>query len=74
MKSIRTDKARPGDLIAGTGASGDYEGGPRRLADIVRAPREEKRTDGTKAYEVEWADGSKQVYYGDTALLLQQRP
>lgn len=28
MKSIRTDRLRPGDLVAGTAASGPYKDGP----------------------------------------------
>lgn len=74
MKTIRTDKARPGDLIAGTDVSGAYDVAPRRLESIARAPEHEKRKDGMHAYLLEWTSGQSNVYYGDTPLILQQRP
>lgn len=74
MKKITADKLRPGDLVAGTGISGNYEGGPKRLNAIDRAPEHEKRASGTFAYQLTWADGTSLVYYADTVVLLQQRP
>lgn len=74
MKLIRTDHLRPGDLILGTEASGNYEDGPRRLAELVHAPEHEKRKNGTKAYWLAWTDGRRQVYYADTQVWLVQRP
>lgn len=55
MRTVRTDKARAGDLIMGTSASGNYP-------------------DGMLAFQLTWTDGTSNVYYGDTALLLAQRP
>jgi hypothetical protein len=74
VKVIRVDKARPGDLIAGTNASGNYPDGPRRIDQITRAPEHEKRTDGTAAFWLEWTDGRRLVYYADTLIWLAQRP
>lgn len=74
MRLVRTDKIRPGDLITGTELSGDYEGGPRRVASIARAPEHEKRTNGTLAYWVVWTQGGRLVYYADTNVWLAQRP
>lgn len=74
MKTIRTDQSRPGDLIAGTSASGNYEGGPKRLASRARAVEHEKRSDMMAAYLLKWTNGTQNVYYGDTKILLAQRP
>lgn len=66
-KRIRVDRLRGGELVIGTAASGPYERGPRRLAGRpAEAPDHSVRT---SAYWVEWSDGDRQVYYGDTVLL-----
>lgn len=74
MRLIRTDRIRPGDLLAGTHASGNYEGGPRRVAKVIHAPEHEKRRDGTKAFWIVWTDDTELVYYADTQVWLAQRP
>lgn len=62
------DRLRGGELVIGTGPSGPYEGGPRRLvAPPVAAPEHSVRT---VAYQLEWSGGGLQVYYGDTVVLV----
>jgi hypothetical protein len=70
-KLIRTDQTRPGDLILGTRASGDYENGPRRLDRLEPAAEHSQRM---QAYWLIWTDGSRLCYYGDTQVWLGQRP
>jgi hypothetical protein len=67
---IRVDRARPGDLITGTLASGDYPE-PCRIAAIVEAPEHSQRM---TAYWLVWMDGGRVCYYGDTEIWLGQRP
>lgn len=67
-KRMRVDRLRGGELVIGTAASGLYGGGPRRLAGRpAEAPEHSQRT---VAYWVNWSDGGRQVYYGDTLVLV----
>lgn len=67
-RTIRVDRLRGGELVIGTAASGLYEGGARRLAGQPEpAPEHSVRT---AAYWVGWSAGGRQVYYGDTLLLV----
>jgi hypothetical protein len=67
-RAVRTDRLRGGELVLGTVASGAYEDGPRRLAlRPVEAPEHSERT---VAYWLEWSDGRRLVYYGDTLVLV----
>lgn len=62
------DRLSGRELVIGTGASGAYEDGPRRLAGKPwPAPEHSQRT---TAYWVEWSGGDRQVYYGDTVVLV----
>lgn len=67
-KRVRVDRLRGGELVIGTSASGPYEGGPRRLAAPPQsAPEHSQRM---AAYRLEWSDGGRLVYYGDTLVLI----
>lgn len=67
-KNVRVDRLRGGELVIGTRPSGPYTDGPRRLADRPKsAPEHSMRT---VAYWLEWSGGDRQVYYGDTVLLV----
>jgi hypothetical protein len=70
-KLNRADKARAGDLITGTRASGNYDTGPRRLDRREPAPEHSQRME---AYWLVWTDGTRLCYYGDTEVWLGQRP
>jgi hypothetical protein len=61
----RTDMLSVNDVVAGTGASGAYEDGPRTLAALDPAPEHAVRM---MAYWLTWSDGRRQVYYGDTVV------
>lgn len=63
---IRTDRARAGDLITGTLASGNYPE-PRRVDAVEDAPEHSKRM---PAYWLVWTDGGRVCYYGDTEIWL----
>jgi hypothetical protein len=63
--SIRVDQLRDGDRVTGTGASGDYDDGPRIL--VSRTPALEHSV-RTQAWWLVWDDGGHNVYYGDTAV------
>jgi hypothetical protein len=64
----RADMLSPGDIVTGTGPSGDYEDGPCTVATIERAPEHAARM---MAYRITWTTGGIQVYYGDTILTIQ---
>jgi hypothetical protein len=67
-RTVRTDRLRGGELVIGTTASGPYEDGPRRLAERpTEAPEHSVRA---TAYWLAWTDGRRQVYYGDTRVLV----
>jgi hypothetical protein len=67
-KRVRTDRLRGSELVIGTAASGPYEEGPRRLASQpTPAPEHSVQRE---AFWVAWSGGGRQVYYGDTVLLV----
>lgn len=67
-KRVRVDRLRGDELVIGTGASGPYDGGPRRLAGPPQpAPEHSQRM---AAYWLDWSGGGRLVYYGDTLVLI----
>jgi hypothetical protein len=67
-KAVRVDRLRGSELVIGTAASGPYEDGPRRLAaQPTSAPEHSVQRE---AFWVDWSGGGRQVYYGDTRLLV----
>jgi hypothetical protein len=70
MRLIRTDRAREGDLIAGTW--NDTYPTPLRLATPPTVDPEHSVR--THAYRLDFTDGTSKVYYGDCDLQLAQRP
>lgn len=63
----RAEMLSPGDIVTGTGPSGDYEDGPRTVAAIQPAPEHAVRM---MAYRITWTDGDSLVYYGDTVCIV----
>lgn len=74
MKLIQVGKVRPGDLIAGTGPSGNWKDGlgPRRVERIEQAPEHSQRT--TAVWLVWAGDWPRNCFYVDTQVWLAQRP
>lgn len=62
---VRVDALKPGATVLGTGASGDFEDGPRVLVSITPAPEHSRRT---AAYHLRWDSETANVYYGDTLV------
>lgn len=69
VKTCRVDKLRDGDVVVGTGPSGPFADGPKLLSSRTVALEHSQRT---TAFTCEWAGGGRNVYYGDTEMLVQR--